>query len=94
MGCTSETRVWNVILFYNRKTKLSKLRKIQTDGGLEEGLHYNDMQPIDLTPSTNQEIEIGSLNKKQSALFRPSLTDMKGNLGCLFTLWKKPCHQT
>ena len=59
---------------------LGKLCTIQRDGGLGEGLHHNDMPPIDLTPSTNQKTEIGSLNKKRSALFRPSLAPHSGEL--------------
>lgn len=59
---------------------LMKCCKIQIDGGLGEGVLYSQMQPIDLTPSTNQKIKIGGLNKKRSfsaakqkPLFRTSL---------------------
>ncbi|MBD3767863.1 MAG: PD-(D/E)XK nuclease family protein [Gammaproteobacteria bacterium] len=75
---------------------LVKLCKRQKDGGLVEGLHYNDIQPIELNPSSNQEIEMGSLNKKQSALFGPSLSLSQLNQGAFccemgFTL---PLSQT
>ena len=75
---------------------LGKLCKTQRDGGLGEGLHYNDIQPIELNPSTNQEIEIGSLNKKQSALFRPSLSlnQLKQGVFCCEMGFTLPLSQT
>lgn len=50
----------------NGQKNLGQLSKIQRDRGLGEGLHHNDMQSIDLIPSTNQETEIEGL--------RPSLS--------------------